>query len=108
MSVLKVSNENYKEEVLDSEKTVLVDFYADWCGPCKMMAPVVEEISEELQDKVKVCKINVDENQDLAMQYGIMSIPTLVFIKNGKLEKTLVGLRDKQELISVLEQMSYK
>ena len=70
-----------------------------------MMAPVVEEISEELQDKVKVCKVNVDENQDLAMQYGIMSIPTLVFIKNGKLEKTLVGLRDKQELISVLEQM---
>ena len=105
MSVLKVSNENYKEEVLDSEKTVLVDFYADWCGPCKMMAPVVEEISEELQDKVKVCKVNVDENQDLAMQYGIMRIPTLVFIKNGKLEKTLVGLRDKQELISVLEQM---
>ena len=105
MSVLKVSNENYKEEVLDLEKTVLVDFYADWCGPCKMMAPVVEEISEELQDKVKVCKVNVDENQDLAMQYGIMSIPTLVFIKNGKLEKTLVGLRDKQELISVLEQM---
>ena len=105
MSVLKVSNENYKEEVLDSEKTVLVDFYVDWCGPCKMMAPVVEEISEELQDKVKVCKVNVDENQDLAMQYGIMSIPTLVFIKNGKLEKTLVGLRDKQELISVLEQM---
>ena len=105
MSVLKVSNENYKEEVLDSEKTVLVDFYADWCGPCKMMAPVVEEISEELQDKVKVCKVNVDENQDLAMQYGIMSIPTLVFIKNGKLEKTLVGLRDKQELIPVLEQM---
>lgn len=105
MSVLKVSNENYKEEVLDSEKKVLVDFYADWCGPCKMMAPVVEEISEELQDKVKVCKVNVDENQDLAMQYGIMSIPTLVFIKNGKLEKTLVGLRDKQELISVLEQM---
>ena len=105
MSVLKVSNENYKEQVLDSEKTVLVDFYADWCGPCKMMVPVVEEISEELQDKVKVCKINVDENQDLAMQYGIMSIPTLVFIKNGKLEKTLVGLRDKQELISVLEQM---
>ena len=84
MSVLKVSNENYKKEVLDSEKTVLVDFYADWCGPCKMMAPVVEEISEELQDKVKVCKVNVDENQDLAMQYGIMSIPTLVFIKNGK------------------------
>lgn len=105
MSVLKVSNENYKEEVLDSEKVVLVDFYADWCGPCKMMAPIVEEISEELGDKVKVCKVNVDDNQDLAMQYGIMSIPTLLFIKNGKLEKTLVGLRDKQELVSILEQL---
>ena len=105
MSVLKVSNENYKEEVLDSEKVVLVDFYADWCAPCKMMAPIVEEISEELGDKVKVCKVNVDDNQDLAMQYGIMSIPTLLFIKNGKLEKTLVGLRDKQELVSILEQL---
>ena len=105
MSVFKFEEGNFEEEVLKSEGKVLVDFYADWCGPCKMMAPVVEEISEELQDKVKVCKVNVDENQDLAMQYGIMSIPTLVFIKNGKLEKTLVGLRDKQELISVLEQM---
>lgn len=105
MSVLKVSNENYKEEVLDSDKAVLVDFYADWCGPCKMMAPVVEEISEELKDKVKVCKVNVDDNQELAMQYGIMSIPTLLFIKNGKLEKTLVGLRDKAEITSILEQL---
>lgn len=106
MSVLKISNDNYSKEVLEyKEKVVLVDFYADWCGPCKMMAPVVEEISEELKDKVKVCKVNVDENQNLASQYGIMSIPTLIFIKNGKLEKTLVGLRDKQELVSIIEEL---
>lgn len=106
MSVLKISNDNYSKEVLEyKEKVVLVDFYADWCGPCKMMAPVVEEISEELKDKVKVCKVNVDENQNLASQYGIMSIPTLIFIKNGKLEKTLVGLREKQELVSIIEEL---
>ena len=70
-----------------------------------MMAPVVEEISEELKDKVKVCKVNVDENQNLASQYGIMSIPTLIFIKNGKPEKTLVGLRDKQELVPIIEEL---
>ncbi len=106
MSVLKISNDNYSKEVLEyKEKVVLVDFYADWCGPCKMMAPVVEEISEELKDKVKVCKVNVDENQNLAAQYGIMSIPTLIFVKNGKLEKTLVGLRDKQELVSIIEEL---
>lgn len=106
MSVLKISNDNYSKEVLEyKEKVVLVDFYADWCGPCKMMAPVVEEISEELKDKVKVCKVNVDESQDLAAQYGIMSIPTLIFVKNGKLEKTLVGLRDKQELVSIIEEL---
>ena len=106
MKILKISNDNYSKEVLEyKEKVVLVDFYADWCGPCKMMAPVVEEISEELKDKVKVCKVNVDENQNLASQYGIMSIPTLIFIKNGKLEKTLVGLRDKQELVSIIEEL---
>lgn len=106
MSVLKISNDNYSKEVLEyKEKVVLVDFYVDWCGPCKMMAPVVEEISEELKDKVKVCKVNVDENQNLAAQYGIMSIPTLIFVKNGKLEKTLVGLRDKQELVSIIEEL---
>ena len=106
MSVLKLSNDNYSKEVLEyKEKVILVDFYADWCGPCKMMAPIVEEISEELKDKVKVCKVNVDENQNLAAQYGIMSIPTLIFVKNGKLEKTLVGLRDKQELVSIIEEL---
>lgn len=102
MSVLKITSENYEEEVLNSKEKVLIDFYADWCGPCKMMAPIVEEIAEELAGKIKVGKVNVDENQDLAMQYGIMSIPTLVVIENGKAVKTLVGFRSKQELKEIL------
>lgn len=102
MSVLKITSENYEEEVLNSKEKILIDFYADWCGPCKMMAPVVEEIAEELAGKIKVGKVNVDENQDLAMEYGIMSIPTLVVIENGKAVKTLVGFRSKQELKEIL------
>lgn len=102
MSVLKITSENYEEEVLNSKEKVLIDFYADWCGPCKMMAPVVEEVAEELEGKIKVGKVNVDDNQDLAMKYGIMSIPTLVVIENGKAVKTLVGFRSKQELKNLL------
>ncbi len=98
---LKLSSENFKEEVLNSEKPVLVDFYADWCGPCKMMAPIVEELSTELDGKAKVGKINVDENSDIAVEYNVMSIPTLILFKNGKEEKRLVGLRDKEELLSL-------
>ena len=103
MSIIKVTSENFKSEVLESEKPVLVDFYADWCGPCKMMSPVIEELAEELSDRLKVGKINVDENQDLAMEYGIMSIPTIVLIKNGEVTKTFVGVRDKNELMGSLE-----
>ena len=73
MSVLKITRENYEEEVLNSKEKVLIDFYADWCGPCKMMAPVVEEVAEELAGKIKVGKVNVDENQDLAMEYGVIA-----------------------------------
>ena len=103
MEIMKVSKENFEKEVLQSDKKVLIDFYADWCGPCKMMAPVVEEIAEELAGKIKVGKVNVDENQDLAMQYGIMSIPTLVVIENGETVRTLVGFRSKQELLEILD-----
>ena len=92
---LKLSSENFKEEVLNSEKPVLVDFYADWCGPCNAMAPVIEELAKELEGKAKVGKINVDENSDIAVEYNVMSIPTLIVFKNGKEEKRLVGLRDK-------------
>ena len=96
---LKLNSENFEKEVLNSEKPVLVDFYADWCGPCKMMAPVVEELAEELQGKAKVGKINVDENQDLAMEYNVMSIPSLVIFKEGKEVKRFVGVSDKNELL---------
>ena len=98
---LKLSSENFKEEVLNSEKPVLVDFYADWCGPCNAMSPVIEELSKELEGKAKVGKINVDENSDIAVEYNVMSIPTLIVFKNGKEEKRLVGLRDKEELLSL-------
>ena len=103
MSVLKLTSENYEEEVLKSEKTVLIDFYADWCGPCRMMSPIIDEIAEEMEGKIKVGKINVDDNQELAMEYGVMSIPTIVVIKNGQIEKTFVGVRDKDEIKEALK-----
>ncbi len=98
---IKLSSENFEKEVLKSEKTVLVDFYADWCGPCNAMAPVIEELATELDGKAKVGKINVDENSDIAVEYNVMSIPTLIIFKNGKEEKRLVGLRDKEELLNL-------
>lgn len=98
---IKLSTENFEKEVLKSEKPLLVDFYADWCGPCNAMAPVIEELAKELEGKVKVGKINVDENPDIAVEYNVMSIPTLIVFKNGKEEKRLVGLRNKEELINL-------
>ena len=98
---LKLSSENFKEEVLNSEKPVLVDFYADWCGPCNAMSPVIEELAKELEGKAKVGKINVDENSDIAVEYNVMSIPTLIVFKNGKEEKRLVGVRNKEELLEL-------
>ena len=97
MSVLKITEKNFDEEVLQSEKTVLIDFYADWCGPCKMQSPVIDKIAEERQD-IKVGKINVDENQDLASRYGIMSIPTLIIIKNGEVLDKFIGLTPKTKI----------
>ncbi|MBR3673771.1 MAG: thioredoxin [Clostridia bacterium] len=99
MEVIKLNNENFKTEVLESNKVVLIDFYADWCGPCKMMSPVIDEIANEVSENVKVCKLNVDEAQDIAIQYNVMSIPTLVIIKDGKVVDTLVGLRAKSEVL---------
>lgn len=97
---LNLNSKNFEKEVLNSSEPVLVDFYADWCGPCKMMAPVVEELAGELQGKAKVGKINVDENQDLAMKYEVMSIPTLIVFKQGKETNRFVGVRDKDELLN--------
>lgn len=97
---LKLNSENFESEVLNANEKVLVDFYADWCGPCKMMAPVIEELAEELQGKAKVGKINVDESTDTAAKYDVMSIPTIIIFKNGKEVKRFIGVRDKQELLN--------
>lgn len=102
MSVLKFDQKNFEEEVIKSDDKVLVDFYADWCGPCKMMSPIIDEIEEELQGKVKVGKINIDDNPEIAMQYGVMSIPTIMIFKSGEPIKTFVGVTDKQEILEQL------
>lgn len=103
MDVLKISTDNFKKEVLEESKTVVIDFYADWCGPCKMLSPVVEAVANE-KENTKFVKINVDEAQELAMQYNIMSIPTLVVIKDGKEVNRTVGFIDKSELLKLIEE----
>lgn len=97
MEVLKVTSENFEKEVLQSDKTVLVDFYADWCGPCKMLSPVVDSVANENED-IKVVKVNVDNAQDLAIKYQVMSIPTLVVIKNGQEINRSVGVVSKSQI----------
>ena len=92
------NEENFENEVINSEKTTIVDFYADWCGPCKMMSPIIDKIAEENADNLKVGKVNVDENQELAMKYNVMSIPTILVFKSGKISKTFVGVTAKQEI----------
>lgn len=103
MSVIKVTSKNFEEEVSKSELPVLLDFWASWCGPCRMVSPIVDEVANELEGKAKVGKINVDEEQELAQAFSIMSIPTLIVINNGKLVKQLVGVRSKQEIKEMIE-----
>ena len=97
MSVKTVNNRNFHELVVESDRTVLLDFWASWCGPCRMIAPIVEEIAEERAD-VLVGKVNVDEELELASRFGITSIPTLIVIKNGEVSSTLVGYRPKADI----------
>ena len=99
MSVKTINEGNFEEEVLKSQTTTIIDFYADWCGPCKMMSPIVEEVAEILSGKVNVVKINVDEETELAIKYNVSSIPTFVLIKDGKVVTNFVGMRDKEELM---------
>lgn len=101
MSVLTITNSNYNTEVTNSDKPVLLDFWASWCGPCKMLSPVVDEIAEETAD-IKVGKVNVDEQPELARQFGVMSIPTLVLIKDGKIEQQSVGVKPKTEILGMI------
>lgn len=101
MSVLKIDKNNFDALVRNSEKKVLLDFYADWCGPCRMVSPIVDEIAEERGD-IKVCKINVDEQPELAGSFGVMSIPTLVVMKDGKVVNRAVGAMPKQRILALL------
>ncbi len=103
MNVLILEENNFEEEVLKANGKILVDFYADWCGPCKMMAPIIEEIAEDVKETVKVGKVNVDNNQELAIKYDVMSIPTIMIFENGKVSKTFIGVTDKQEILDVLK-----
>lgn len=102
MSVQKITAAQFDQEVLHSDKPVLVDFYADWCGPCKMLSPVVEQIAGE-SDAYRVCKINVDEAADIAARYGIMSIPTLIVFNAGEAVKRTVGVQSKQAIADLLD-----
>ncbi len=101
MKVEKISSKEFQIEVLQAREPVLVDFYADWCGPCKMLSPIVDEVAQE-NDDIKVVKVNVDESSDIALDYKVMSIPTLVVIKNGQEVARSVGLVDKSEIKNIL------
>ncbi len=103
MSMLTFEEKNFEEEVLKADGKVLVDFYADWCGPCRMMSPVIDDIAKELDGTVKVGKVNVDNNQELAIKYDVMSIPTIMVFEKGMPVKTFVGVTDKQEILDVLK-----
>lgn len=102
MSAIILTSENFQEEVLNSDKPVLVDFWAPWCGPCRMVSPILDEISEEI-DYAKVGKVNVDEQGELAAQYGVMSIPTIAVFKDGKIAQQVIGAKNKDGILALLK-----
>ena len=101
--LVNLNKESYNNAVSSGEKTVMVDFWAPWCGPCKALTPILEEISSEMSDQVGIYKVNVDDNTELAQEHGVQSIPTLLIYKNGSLSETIVGVKTKDELIQILE-----
>lgn len=103
MATIKITKNNFEQEVLNSKEPVLLDFWASWCGPCRMVAPAVEEISEEVEGTAKVGKINIDEESELASKFRVMSIPTLMVIKEGKVSATAIGVRPKKDILKMLE-----
>ena len=102
MTEMNITKENFEAEVMNSDRPVLIDFWAPWCGPCRMLSPTIAEIAEEYGDKVKVCKVNVDEQGELASTFGVMSIPTLVVIKEGKVVNSVTGVRPKEQIVGML------
>ena len=102
MAVKKITNDNFEKEVMNSDVPVMIDFWAEWCGPCRMFSPVVEELGAEMKN-AKICKVNVDEEPEIASKFGIMSIPTVVIIKNGEVTNTAVGVQSKEAVIKMLE-----
>ena len=103
MAVVTVTGDNFDTAVLKSDRPVLVDFWASWCGPCRMVSPIVEELGNESDGRYRVGKINVDEQPDLAERYNVMSIPTLIVFKNGEPAQTTVGVQSKQDILSMLD-----
>jgi thioredoxin 1 len=103
MSIKQVSNDSFETDVLKAEAPVLVDYWAEWCGPCKMIAPILDEVSRDYADKLNVAKVNVDENQEIASKYGIRGIPTLMLFRNGAVVATKVGALSKSQLTAFLD-----
>lgn len=103
MSTVKADKNTFQAEVLDAAEPVVVDFWAEWCGPCKMIAPVLDEIAKDYQGKLKICKLNIDENQGTPPKYGVRGIPTLMLFKNGNVEATKVGALSKSQLMAFLD-----
>jgi len=103
MAEVFLNQENFETEVLNSSIPVLVDFYADWCGPCKMLSPIIAEIAEEAEGRVKVCKVNVDEASEIAMKYNVVSIPTLILFDKGQVKNTSIGFVPKESILDMLD-----
>jgi thioredoxin 1 len=102
MKTITITDENFDEEVVKSDKPVLIDFWATWCGPCKMIAPIVEELVDEYEGKAKIGKLDVDNNQQTAIKFGVRSIPTILIFKEGKLKDTIIGARPKEQIVKIL------
>lgn len=105
-NILTITQENFNQEVLQSPQPFLVDFWAEWCGPCKMLAPILDELAQEYEGRIRIGKVNIDEHQEVAAQYGIRSIPTLLLFQQGQVAEQLVGLRSKRDLKTAFDRVA--